>query len=69
MIRKKNRVIKYKWDNGTYNLKNMIELVLNNTINEEQFFSITRYNYKSIKEKYDSNQLDNLKNEKNYDII
>ena len=62
MIRKCNLIVKYKWENGIYNLKDMVNLVLKNVITKEQFFSITRYNFYSAKE-------NELKNQKNYDII
>ena len=62
MIRKCNLMVKYKWETGIYNLKDMVNLVLKNVITKEQFFSITRYNFYSAKE-------NELKNQKNYDII
>lgn len=43
-------VIKYKWQNGVYDLKDMIILVKNNMLNEQQFFNITRYKYQSVKD-------------------
>lgn len=51
MIRKRNFIIKYKWENGSYSLEDMINLVLKNVITEEQFFSITRYNFNGVKDK------------------
>ena len=48
-------LIKYKWDTGVYDLKRMVRLVLNNKISEKQFFNITRYNFKSVKEKQSLN--------------
>ncbi len=49
MIKKNNLIIKQKWEYGIYSLKDMVDLVLKNIITEEQFFSITRYNFNSIK--------------------
>lgn len=43
-------VIKYKWQNGVYDLKDMIILVKKNMLNEQQFFNITRYKYQSVKD-------------------
>lgn len=62
MIKKCNLIIKYKWESGIYNLKDMVDLVLKNVITKEQFFSITRHNFYSAKE-------NELKSQKNYDII
>ena len=41
-------LIKYKWDSGVYSLEDMVKLVLDNIINEEQFFSITSYNFRGV---------------------
>lgn len=44
-------LIQYKWQHGIYQLKDMIKMVQNKTINENDFFKITRYDFQSIKTK------------------
>ena len=41
-------LISYKWEQGIYELKDMIQLVQQGIINEDQFFEITRYNFNGI---------------------
>ena len=41
-------IIQYKWKCGIYQLKDMVELVRNQTINQEIFFDITRFNFDGI---------------------
>ena len=43
-------LIEYKWEQGVYNLKDMIKLVDNKEITKKQFFQITRYNYDGVLE-------------------
>lgn len=44
-----NTLIKYKWQTGVYKIQDMLKLVENGTINKQDFFEITRYNYNGIK--------------------
>jgi hypothetical protein len=41
-------MIKYKWENGIYDLTHMINLVIFEEISKEQFFEITRFNYDGV---------------------
>ena len=43
-------LIRYKWEQGVYGLKEMVNLVRKNVINEEEFFDITRYVYSGVVE-------------------
>lgn len=43
--------IKYKWEHGAYNIKDMIKLVKKENITKEDFFIITRCHYDKIVEK------------------
>ena len=51
MTKESYHLIKYKYNKGVYSLKEMCKFVDNNFINEEEFHSITSYNYKALKEK------------------
>lgn len=42
----------YKWEQGVYSLQDMIILVKYHQLTPEQFFEITRYDYKAIAQKY-----------------
>lgn len=44
-------LIQYKWQMGTYEISDMIQLVKNGIINEQDFFSITRCNYDGVQKK------------------
>lgn len=44
-------IINYKWNNGVYSLKDLIILVEYKKITQEQFFEITRINYKGLLER------------------
>lgn len=44
-------VIKYKWQHGVYDLKDMIILVEKDLLNKQEFFDITRYRYHGVKNK------------------
>lgn len=44
----KNNLIRYKWESGVYELKKMIELVKEGKITQQQFFDITRCNYRGV---------------------
>lgn len=44
-------LITYKWNNGVYNLQDMLILVQFGNLSPEQFFKITRYDYETIKNK------------------
>ena len=41
-------MIMYKWENGVYNLQDLINLVKNNQITQQDFFKITRFNYAAV---------------------
>lgn len=41
-------LIKYKWESGIYNIKDMINLVKDNVLTKEKFFEITRFSYDGI---------------------
>lgn len=41
-------MIKYKWEHGIYDITHMINLVIFEEINKEQFFEITRFNYDGL---------------------
>ena len=43
-------LVKFKWDAGVYDLSDMCILVDNHIITEEDFHTITRYNYYAVKE-------------------
>lgn len=45
-------IITYKWEQGIYNLKDLIYLVEFRQITPAQFFEITRYNYAATIQKY-----------------
>ena len=47
----KNSLIKYKWEQGVYGIKDMVSLVEIGTITSENFKEITRKDYKAIREK------------------
>lgn len=53
MIKEDYYIIKYKYEMGVYSLKEMCNFVELNWITEDNFHSITSYNYKAIKEKAD----------------
>ena len=42
--------IQYKWEQGVYELKDMISFVENEILSKQQFFEITRYNYDGVKD-------------------
>lgn len=42
-------IIKYKWECGAYELKDMIEFVENGILSKQQFFEITRHDYDGTK--------------------
>ncbi len=44
-------LIKFKYDNGVYSLRNMIEFVEKQWITAEQFHFITSYSYEGVKNK------------------
>lgn len=44
-------IITYKWNNGVYNLQDMIILVKYENLTPEDFFKITRYNYDAVKDR------------------
>ena len=41
-------LIQYKWEQGVYQLKDMVKIVQEKIITKEDFFNITRYNFDSI---------------------
>lgn len=41
-------LILYKWEQGIYELKDMIRLVQQKIISKEEFFEITRYNFDGV---------------------
>ena len=41
-------LLQFLWDSGSYDLSNMIDLVLDKQITEEDFFEITRYNFRGL---------------------
>ena len=43
-------MITYKWEGGVYSLDDLLVLVQYKIITPDQFFNITRYNYKVIKQ-------------------
>ena len=46
-----NTLIKYKWQMGIYEIKDMVQLVKDGIINEQDFFSITRCSYDGVQKK------------------
>lgn len=46
-----NTLIKYKWQMGIYEIKDMVQLVKDGIINEQDFFSITRRSYDGVQKK------------------
>ena len=44
-------LIEYKWNQGIYELKDMIELVKDQKLTKQEFFDITRYNYDGVTKK------------------
>lgn len=51
MTKESYHLIKFKYNKGVYSLEEMCKFVENNLITEEDFHSITGYNYKGIKER------------------
>ncbi len=45
-------LIEHKWKNGTYQLKDMVQLVRDKVITEQEFFYITRFNFYGVVETY-----------------
>ena len=43
-------LIEHFWNSGSYTIKDMINLVLEGTITEEEFHSITRFDFKGTLE-------------------
>ena len=41
-------LIRYKWQQGVYDVEDMIDLVCKKIITKDQFFNITRYNFDGI---------------------
>lgn len=44
-------LIEFKWENGVYDLKDLLKLVENKEINEKEFFEITRIDYAAAVQK------------------
>ena len=42
-------IIRYKWQQGVYTLRQMMKMVQDGDITKDQFFSITRFHYDGIK--------------------
>ena len=42
-------LIKYYWEQGSYSIKDMIDLVQSNIISKEDFFDITRMYFETMK--------------------
>ena len=43
-------LLRFLWTSGSYSLNDMIDLVAEGQITDEEFFDITRYNYKGVTE-------------------